>query len=93
MILSKIKNSLKDVFITSDYTRTAKELSLLSDRQLSDLGISRELLKHGASSYPWSAEVEVEVLEIPDNVTAFSTIESFKYIPENPTTPKTPKAA
>lgn len=91
MIFSKIKNGLKEALIVSGYSRTAKELSLLSDRQLADLGISRGLLKLGASAFPWREEVESQM--IPDNVTNFNTMQSFTYLPADSETPKTPKAA
>ena len=91
MIFSKIKSGLKEAIIVSGYTRTAKELSFLSDRQLADLGISRELLNLGASAYPWRAQIDEQV--IPDNVTSFNPVKSFSYIPVDSDTPKTPKAA
>lgn len=91
MIFSKIKSGLKEAIIVSGYTRTAKELSFLSDRQLADLGISRELLSLGAKAYPWRAEVIEQV--IPDNVTNFNTLQSFTYVPTDSGSPKTPKAA
>ncbi len=71
----------------SGYSRTAQELLMLSDRQLDDLGISKALLRRGASAYPWRVEAEV----IPDNVSqikaATSPAEQTKDMS------KTPKAA
>ena len=88
MIFSKIKKGLKEAFIVSGYSRTAKELSFLSDRQLADLGVSRALLKQGASAFPWREELES--LNIPDNVTKFGR---FKTPYEASIMPKTQKAA
>ena len=51
MIFNKIKSGLKKAIIVSGDSRTAKELSLQSDRQLQDLGMNRDLLKLGTSAY------------------------------------------
>ena len=67
MNFSKIINGIKEAFISSGYSRTAKELYLLSDRQLVDLGFSRELLKLGVKGYPWRSEQVTQ--SIPENVT------------------------
>ncbi len=90
MIFSKIKNRIKEAFMVSGYSHTAKELLKLSERQLSDIGVSRELLVKGASAYPWR-EVDVRMTKsIPSNVTKFKT---NKVIENTPIMPRRPKAA
>ncbi len=88
MIFSKIKNRIKEAFLVSGYSQTVKELRKLSDRQLADIGVSRELLKVGASAYPWREEKISQV--IPKNVTNLNTL---KTVTHTPIMPRTPKAA
>ncbi len=88
MIFSKIKNRIKESFHVSGYSQTVKELRKLSDRQLADIGVSRELLKVGASAYPWREEKISQV--IPKNVTNLNTL---KTVTHTPIMPRTPKAA
>ncbi|GAA0417222.1 hypothetical protein GCM10009133_27140 [Cocleimonas flava] len=91
-----IKNVLKNIneaFLLSGYARTAQELSLLSDRQLADLGVSRELLKLGASGYPWREEAQSHI--IPDNVSHFkaATNDTETAADQTPIMPSPSKAA
>ena len=86
MNFTTIKNRIKKAVIISGYSRTAKELSFLSNRQLADLGISRELLHLGASAYPWREEEVSQV--IPVNVTNLSELQTATYAPIKPQTPK-----
>ena len=88
MIFTKIKNRIKEAFIISGYSRTAKELLELSDRQLEDIGFSRALLKRGVSAYPWREESLIQV--IPDNV---SNLNTTKIVAQTPIMPQTKKAA
>jgi len=68
MILNKIINSVSEAFIVAGYSRTASELSALSDKQLAEMGISRTLLEQGVSAYPWREETQSQ--EVSDNVTS-----------------------
>jgi len=88
MIFSKIKTRIKEAFIVSGYSRTVKELQKLSDRQLSDIGVSRELLKVGVKAYPWREEKVLQ--EITNNV---SNLRTKKVIANTPIMPRVPKAA
>jgi len=65
MNFSNLIKSISNAFVVTGYARTASELMSFSDKQLSDLGISRKLLEQGASAYPWR-----EAAVIPDNVTS-----------------------
>lgn len=92
MSLKRIINSIKEAFIVSGYSRTAIALLQLSDRQLEDLGISRDLLKRGYAAYPWRVEAESQA--IPDNVSSLNQAKSEKVSSnESPIMPQTPKAA
>jgi len=88
MIFSKIKTRIKEAFIVSGYSRTVKELLKLSDMQLVDIGVSRELLQRGVSAYPWREEAVSQV--IPKNVTKLHTT---TVIANTPIMPRRPKAA
>ncbi len=88
MIFTKIKNRIKEAFIISGYSHTARELLKLSDRQLADIGISRALLQRGYSAYPWREEAVTQV--IPDNV---SNLNATKIVAQTPIMPQTTKAA
>ena len=90
MIFNTIKNGIKEVFIVSGYSKTAKELLKLSERQLNDIGVSRELLLKGAKAYPWREEKASLSKAIPSNVTKLKTT---KIIENTPIMPQTPKAA
>jgi len=89
MIFSTITKGIKEAFIVSGYSKTAKELLKLSERQLSDIGVSRELLLKGAKAYPWRDEKQVSQT-IPLNLTRLKT---SKVIENTPIMPHTPKAA
>ena len=88
MNFSKMIKRIQEAFIVSRYSKTVKELQKLSDRQLADIGVSRELLILGAKGYPWREEMVSQV--IPNNVTNFRT---KKIIAHTPIMPRTPKAA
>ncbi|WP_299881233.1 DUF1127 domain-containing protein [uncultured Cocleimonas sp.] len=87
--LSSLVGGINEGMRLSGYARTARELRLLSDKQLADLGISRALLEIGVNAYPWKAE-EVSKL-IPDNVTTLKA--KADVATEAPQMPRTPKAA
>jgi hypothetical protein len=82
MIFTKIKNRIKEAFIISGYSRTAKELLKLSDRQLDDIGFSRVLLKQGYSAYPWREEEITHLMT--DNVTNINIPETVTHTPIMP---------
>ena len=88
MMFNKMLNRIKETFMVSGYSQTVKELRKLSDRQLVDIGISRDLLKLGAKGYPWREEKVL--LVVPNNVTNLHT---KKIIANTPIMPRTPKAA
>jgi len=90
MIFSKIMKGIKEAFIVSGYSRTAIELRNLSDSQLADIGVSRELLLLGAKGYPWRDEKVKPSTVIPSNVTK---LKAKKVIENTPIMPHTPKAA
>lgn len=88
MSFKNVLKSINESFKLSGYARTAQELNLLSNEQLEDLGISRELLKLGASGYPWRTE---NVKVIPDNVSQIKPATSS--VDQTTVMSKTPKAA
>ncbi len=90
MIFSKIMKRIKEAFMVSGYSRTAKILLTLSERQLADIGVSRELLLKGVEAYPWREETLKASQSIPSNVTKLKTT---KVIENTPIMPHTPKAA
>lgn len=54
-----LKNTVKSInyiFERAGLNRAARQLELLSDKQLEDMGVSRELLQFGAEAYPWKAQ-------------------------------------
>ena len=71
MNFSKIIKRISEGLILSGYSRTAQELNLLSDKQLADIGINRELLKLGAKAFPWREEEVAKI--IPNNVTTLTS--------------------
>ena len=81
---------IKEAFMVSGYSKTAKELLKLSERQLLDIGVSRELLLKGAKAYPWREEKVSYSTVIPSNLTKLNT---KKVIENTPVMPQTPKAA
>jgi len=87
-MFTKTINRIKEAFMVSGYSRTAKELLKLSDAQLKDIGVSRELLKTGYSGYPWRKEAEAAI--IPNNVTQ---LKNARVIANSPIMPPRPKAA
>ena len=88
MIFTKIKNKIIEAQKIAGYSRTAKELLKLSDRQLEDIGFSRALLMRGVSAYPWREQEITHV--ITDNVTNIDFPETGVH---QPFTPSTRKAA
>ena len=94
MIFGKIKSGIEnliggvnDGLVLSGYYGKAKELLLLSDKQLDELGLSRDLLEIGANAYPWHEEA---VSAIPNNVTS---LESKEMDSHDSNMSETPKAA
>lgn len=57
--MNYILKMLDNLFSTAAKNRAAKELLLLDDKQLSDVGLNREKLELGAEGYPWKAIEEV----------------------------------
>lgn len=52
-MFNAVKNSLQNYALY----RTRQHLLTLSDRQLTDVGISRTLLRQGISSWPWREDL------------------------------------
>lgn len=90
MNFSNVMNKIKEAIIVSGYSRAAKELQALSDRQLEDIGFSRGLLEQGGSAYPWRIEDQAASQETPANLTTIDTSSTFD---NSPVRPQTPKAA
>ena len=90
MNFSKIINGIKQLVITHGYTKSANELLKLSEAQLNDIGVSRELLKRGAKAYPWRSEEAVLSHSIPSNLTRLKTT---NVIHNTPIMTRRPKAA
>ena len=88
MNFANIKNRINEAILNYGYSRTAKELLKLSDRQLADVGISKVLLQSGYRAYPWRERAVTQV--IPDNVTDLNTT---KTVAQTPIMPRRPKAA
>ena len=84
MNFSKIIYGIKEGFKISGYSRTASELDKLSDKQLADIGISRELLKQGAKAYPWRKEEQaVSPLKLA-SITSLNVTKSIENTPSMP---------
>ena len=83
MFFTKIKNKIIEAQKIAGYARTAKELLKLSDRQLEDIGFSRDLLKRGVSAYPWREQEITHVMT--DNVTNIDFPEKVMHGPITPT--------
>ena len=90
MIFNTIKKGIKEAFMVSGYSQTAKELLKLSERQLTDIGVSRELLMKGGRAYPWRDESLTVSQSMPSNITKFRT---KKVIENTPIMPRRPRAA
>ncbi len=59
-IAKKILNTLELI----GRNRVRHELLMMNDRNLKDIGFSRELLEKGVSAWPWRVEtVEADVLQ------------------------------
>jgi uncharacterized protein YjiS (DUF1127 family) len=82
MIFTKIKNKIIEAQKIAGYSRTAKELLKLSDRQLEDIGFSRALLMRGVSAYPWREQEITHVMT--DNVTNIDFPETAVHTPIMP---------
>ncbi len=54
-----IKETIVELLSNSSKNRAAKELLMLSDKQLQDIGLSRAKLLEGASAYPWKSTEHV----------------------------------
>lgn len=60
-LLKNIFKPIETLVKTIGLNKSAKQLELLSDKQLDDLGVSREKLKLGAAAYPWKAEADTVI--------------------------------
>jgi uncharacterized protein YjiS (DUF1127 family) len=61
---SVIKNIFKKIMLmreVSSRARVARELLVLSDQQLRDVGLSRVKLEEGVSAYPWRLAEAVSI--------------------------------
>ncbi len=82
MIYTTIKNKIIEAQKEAGYSRARKQLLELSDRQLDDLGFSRDLLMRGISAYPWREEEITHLMT--DNVTNIDFPEKVIYAPIMP---------
>lgn len=57
-----IKNTVTTIAEKIERNTMAKEILLLSDRQLDDIGLSRTKLEKGAKAYPWKVEATPDIL-------------------------------
>lgn len=57
-----IKNTVVNLIERIELNAMSKELLLLSDRQLDDIGLSRARLEKGAKAYPWKVEATPDIL-------------------------------
>ena len=74
MILTKLKNSVKQAVYISGYSRAAIDLQKLTDEQLTVAGLSRKLLERGYAAYPWCEESETQIADIgTGNVSILNT--------------------
>lgn len=61
-----ISRKIKDLFLAYSRQRVASGLMQLPDNQLSDIGVSRDLLRQGAKAFPWRENNTVaEVIAMP----------------------------
>lgn len=60
-MINTIKNTFANASQYTSKARSRRQLLDLSDRQLADFGISRELLEEGVSAWPWRVENETVV--------------------------------
>lgn len=90
MIFTTIKNWIIESQKKAGYSSARKQLLKLSDRQLDDLGFSRELLMRGVSAYPWREEEITHAMA--DNVTNINVPETEVEV-NTPVRTQRPKAA
>jgi len=57
-LLKRYVKAINNLFERAGLNRAAEQLESLSDRQLEDMGVCREKLKHGAAAYPWKAQTD-----------------------------------
>lgn len=53
---NRIKNNMIEASLRAGKAKACRQLLAMSDRQLEDFGMSRELLEQGISAWPWKAE-------------------------------------
>lgn len=59
-----IAKKILNTFELIGRNRVRHELLMMSDRNLKDIGFSRELLEKGVSAWPWRVEIiEADVLQ------------------------------
>jgi len=56
ILFKKYVKAFNELFENAGLNRAARQLELMSDKQLQDIGVSREQLKYGAAAYPWKAQ-------------------------------------
>lgn len=69
-VFVKMVSTLNGWIQNQQKARVMRIFSEMSDRQLSDIGISRELLNKGIKAYPWHAprELQAKVTKTADVV-------------------------
>jgi len=81
-MMTLLKNSVKHftgIFEHASLNRAAKQLELLSDKQLEDIGVSRELLKLGAEAYPWKVQAD-NIVQVGFNKPIVADAENDKQV-------------
>lgn len=63
-IFKTYSKKLYSLLENAGLNRAARQLDLMSDRQLADIGISRAKLQYGAAAYPWRVEDNIVELDI-----------------------------
>ena len=80
-------------FERSAHQRVARELLTLTDKQLDDIGFSRQKLYKGAAGYPWRLDTITEGAAATDIVATTEVTEAADLVDTEATTPVMPAKA
>ncbi|HPE61274.1 MAG: DUF1127 domain-containing protein [Thiothrix sp.] len=64
-ILSTVAKVIGNALQTQQKARVLQLFRNMSDRELADIGVSRELLNQGVQAYPWRVDEPVEAVNTP----------------------------
>lgn len=59
-----IVKKITELFSYTSKNRAAKKLLVMTDRQLTDIGLCRAKLLKGASAYPWTMSAKADVIRL-----------------------------